>query len=237
MKQHIDSYIASKKHSWADSTLRSERHRLNGIAASLDGNPQTLWSVLAPQTPYGRVTTWVRVCAFWDFYLTAKGDASETSNPYREFQRSHARFFKNTYDRNPQPVEHLECRRRIAAIKDASSRTLAEFIFKNGLRYTESGTLSDGQVTGKGNKKRLIFSRTASGASYPYTYQTFLRHLDYVGLKPHDLRKAFASRLVEEGANPFELMELMGWNDLRPALSYVNSRKEKLRELVRKVNM
>jgi len=235
MKTYIDAYIKSKAMAWAPTTLSSEAARLSAIAPALDGNPQTLWNHLKGQKPYSRLTTWVRASAFWDFYLQTTGRAHE-GNPYKEFRRSHARLFKYAYTRKPAPVDYETARSRVEDIEDHRSRALARHLLKTGMRYTESSTLSAGEVIGKGGKRRAVFG-AKDAVDYPYSYQTFLNHLDWVGLKPHDLRKAFASRLVDKGANVFELQAIMGWSDLKPALSYVRAKETALQALVKKVNM
>jgi len=40
-------------------------------------------------------------------------------------------------------------------------------------------------------------------------------------LIPHGLRGVYASRLAEKKTSPYKLMEIMGWDDIKTAMSYV----------------
>ena len=104
------------------------------------------------------------------------------------------------------------------------------------MRFSEFQTIEDGVVVGKGGRRREIYVTDLPRPKGDVSYGTFYRHLKEVGLKPHDLRKACLTRLVEQGANEFELCEIAGWRNLNTASSYIKANKAKLKALMEKVN-
>lgn len=212
-------YLDSKKGAWAESTLRSEEHRLNGLLPHLNGDAPALWKALASLKPYSRVTAFTRACSFYSF-LIAKGHVAGP-NVYDAFREENARLFKNAYQPKALSISFEEAKRRIAEIKDEAIRNRALRLLSGGLRFTESATLQDGHVVGKGGKRRRVFCQETTGDVYTGSYQTFFRALKKVGLKPHDLRKLCATKLVEAGLKEADLMKVMGWNSIITAKSYL----------------
>lgn len=225
-------YLESKTLAWAPTTMKSERHRLNAIIDAVTGDPKVLWASLKDHAPYSRLTIWTRVSDMWD-WSREQGFQSGDKNPYRAFKKQNARLFKNAYRKQPAKITYQEAKSRIAQIQDPESRAKAEQLLQGGLRYTESLVVRDGKVSGKGGREREVFVR--DGGAYSKTYQTLRRHLAAVGLKPHDLRKCFASAVVERGANGFELMEMMGWADIATATSYISISQSRARSLAESV--
>lgn len=235
MKGLIDLYLDSKKNAWEATTLQSETARLHTIADRLDGNAPKLWAYMDEVRlgSYTRLTVWCRVTAFYD-WLIEKGIV-HGANPYSSWRASNARLFKNMYVRKTAKLSFAEAKERIAKIPDPASKDYALGLLSSGLRYCEPARITDGVVKGKGGKMRVVFGAKQQRAfKYNKSYYTFRRHLAEVGLKPHDLRKVFASSLVKNGANEFDLLEVMGWESLETAKSYVGARKkEELKKLVR----
>lgn len=228
MKAHIQKYIESKKLAWAPSTLRSEEARLSAVAAVLNGDPGQLWQHLEDKgiKPYARVSTWIRVVSFWDFL-------GHTTNPYKEFKEKNARLFKHTYVPKKPEMTYEEARKLVDSIQDQSIRRRALEILGSGARWFESASHSGGNVSGKGSKNRALYVPSVEGPAFRGSYQTFRRALESLGLKPHDLRKLFLTKLVELGANEFELMEAAGWSSMTPARSYINVNKDRLQAKIR----
>lgn len=234
LSQYIDQYLEDKKLAWAPSTLRSEEHRLRGIAAHLNGDAQELWNALVHYKPYSRVTIWTRVTDFYQFLL--QRDLCSGSNPYLAFRQKNQRLFKNCYEKRVPDIQFDAARKLVEGIHDAESRRLGLLLLHGGLRFSEGQKVSQDStsIKGKGGKIRQIYAKAET--EYKGSYQTFLRHLKAVGLKPHDLRKLCAQRLVELGANEFELCEIMGWSNLNTASSYVRAKKSRITELFSKLH-
>lgn len=230
MKQNIqliEQYLADRRLAWAPSTQRSERHRLMAVAEHLDGNPETLWAALADLKPYARATAWTRVTDFWDWAIT-EGKVAAAANRYQQFRKKNALQFKNAYTRQVPSINYEEAEARCQQLP-AASRDKALQLLRGGLRFAESATLRDGAVVGKGGKQRRVY---VDAVEFNQTYETFRQHLAVVGLKPHTLRKLFASKLVAEGANEFDLLQIMGWSSLTTASSYVKTEAPRLAALV-----
>jgi hypothetical protein len=232
MKSLIEQYIESQKNSWSATTQASERYRLLGVQSHLDGNPDTLWAAIQGLKPYSRATTWTRVAAFWT-YLIETGQR-QGPNPYQMWRKKNAKAFKNVYQQKVPEMTYAQAEALISQITDPLARQKAMDLLGAGLRYTESGTYKDGQVTGKGGKVRKVYLETAPTA-YDKSYHSFLRALAKVGLKPHDLRKICLNELVDAGANPFELCEAAGWSDPKTAVSYIKARQGRVADLFKKV--
>lgn len=234
IKKYMADYLQSKQLAWAPSTQKSEEARLSAVIDDLNGDAEALWKLLVSRdmAPYARLTTWIRVTNFWG-YLNAQGHVR--GNPYQVFKEMNARLFKHTYQPKKPEISYEEAEARIKEIEDESIRRRALEILGSGMRWTESGTHSHGGVSGKGSKNREVYVPEVGGPEYHGTYQTFRRALGKVGLKPHDLRKLFLTKLVELGANEFELMEAAGWESISPARSYINVNKAALKARVRKL--
>lgn len=229
--QQIAEYIQSQDLAWSKATIRSETARLRSIAPHLDGNPSTLWAALLARgtKPYSRLTAWTRVVRLVD-WLIATG-AYPAPNQYKEFRRANALQFKHVYVRR-QPAQTFEQAEAIIQTLRPDVRRRALEILYSGLRYQESATHNAGRVVGKGGKERAVYVPDVTGPELTSGYATFWRHLAAVGLKPHDLRKLALTRLVELGANEFDLCAIAGWSSLAPALSYVKVSPAKITGLM-----
>jgi integrase len=227
----IDAYLEDRKLAWAPSTLKSERYRLVAVAEAMDGKAETLWDALASYKPYARATTWTRITDFWAWGLAAGHFTG--ANQYEQFRKKNALQFKNVYQRRTPTISFEAAQQAVAQIANEQSRAKAMQLLQGGLRYTESLSLAGGSVVGKGGKRRDVYS--SETPNFKHTYDTFRRHLAAVGLKPHDLRKLFATGLVAAGANEFQLCEVMGWASIATASSYISNNKSELLKLVHMV--
>lgn len=230
MKLLIEWYIDAHKDIWSDSTLRSERYRLLSMSSHLTGSVVPLDSFLNSMGSYSRVTYFSRAIHFWD-WLIEHGHVAGV-NEYKKFRRDHRKQFKNVYKRKHPNFSYSEVLLRISNIPDRACQEKAKELLQSGMRFSESLTLKDGQIIGKGGKRRNVFTKP-SNVSVPY--HRLYKALRKVGLTPHALRKVFATELVAKGANEFELTEIMGWSNLNTAQSYVRCDKNKLESLIRKV--
>lgn len=235
-KELIQAYVDDAGQ-WSEAMRKSEVSRLRSVQPDVNGDPKRLWKRLEGRglAPYTRVTVWTRVCMFWD-YLMKAGVVPAGVNPYREFRAKNARFFRNQYVRKVPNVTLAEARRRIDQIHDADIKAKATELLAAGLRWSESFTLKDGEVTGKGGHRRAVFlSGAGVGQGYEGSYTRFWRALRKVGLKPHDLRKVFAGAAADAGATPEELCALLGWKSYDTARSYLAARPEKLKKLAERI--
>lgn len=232
MRDLINLYIADHSLSWAPSTLKSEKHRLYGVADLLTGDAIQFWTHLeATQKPYGRVTTWTRVVDFWTWMLD--NHHTQGDNPYAAFRRKNARLFKNTYQTKTPEITFEEAIRRIKCITKSGDRGLALQIIGSGERYSESIQSGSNAIRGKGNKLRTTYRPEAEKENKQSSYASFNRSLRSIGLKPHDLRKLFASRLVEKGVKEADLLRIMGWSSMATAKAYLQPKNDaEIRNLI-----
>ncbi len=236
-KELIKLYLESKQMSWAPSTQRSEALRLGAYADVIDGNARRLWKATTALKPYSRVTLWTRVTSFYQWCIDR--GLVKSGNSYRLFREEHERLFKNAYERKTPEISFEEAQARIETIEDEVVRSKALQLLTGGLRWSESNTIRDSHVTGKGGRRRRVYCAQDSGPSNQTAarYHTVLRALRELGLRPHDLRKLFATRLArQEGIQEADLMEVMGWKTIQTATSYLAPmRQDMLADAIRKM--
>jgi hypothetical protein len=228
----INKYIKSQKQSWTDTTLRSECYRLRTVAKLVSdvSNAKRVHDELSNcLKPYSLVTTWTRLVQYYD-WLIEQG-LVEGENPLKAFREKNKRLFKNSYVRKPASLSFEEARNRVNLLMGTPYFGLATFLLETGCRYTESLGFDGEYVVGKGGKKRRVYTGRKN-PSFKHSYAAFYNALKKVGLKPHDLRKIALSKLVEYGANVFELCEIAGWSSLNTAQSYIKANDKKLEGLV-----
>jgi integrase len=235
MDEWIDAYLDDKKLAWSRATLRSERHRLNGMAPALKGfDASKLWAYAQEHGAYTRATMFSRAASFYD-WLMEEGKIPAGPNPYKRFRRKNALQFKNVYQKKPAQISYAEAEARIAQIKDEGARQVAQTLLRGGLRFAEYSTFDGTQVVGKGNKPRRVYLDAAPAACAPAapSYFRVRRALAAVQLRPHTLRKVFATAVAEAGADAFTLMGLMGWSNLNTATSYIEASEQKKESFAR----
>lgn len=197
----------------------------------LDGDPERLWAHLhANQSPYSRITTWVRVTQFWEWGAWCW---PLQYNPYEIFREANPRLFdtKSAYIRRIPKQSFKDAWQKLEGARP-DVRKRAREILGAGLRWIESVRHENGEVVGKGGRIRKVYVPVVEGKPFEMSYSTFRRELKKLGLKPHDLRKIFAKESVRQGANQFDLCTLMGWSNLNTARSYVEGDEEKIERLV-----
>lgn len=234
MKSLIKKYIKAHNLAWSSSTLKSEASRLNTISEALNGNATALWSLLTTKKAYTRVTVWTRVVKFWDWCI--EEGYKDGKNPYKQFRRKNARLFRGVYLRRVPDISYSDAVARIKQLNDAQVKEKALQLIRTGCRWSESFTYKNGEVVGKGGKRRRIYSYDLRGGQYNKSYEWFRKQLAEVELKPHDLRKIFLNEAVRNNANVFELRALAGWSSIASAQSYIEASEDKLKNLVERIN-
>lgn len=223
---HLEAFMLSKKHAWKPSTVKTQRAKLNAVKHLIGEDPSLLWDKLClTLSPYSRTKTFGVVSDFYD-WLIETGVVS-VPNIYKKWRDDNKLQFKNVYERKHPNMTMEEATKLIMQIEDESTRKKALELIGSGMRYTESFTYKDGKVTGKGSKVRAVFKPELKGEEFTKSYSTFWRHLSFVGLKPHDLRKLAASQLHKSGFDIISLCHLMGWSDPSTAMSYIKPDSDK----------
>lgn len=213
----IDKYLSNHVTKWAASTLKSERSRLRALAPYLNGDPNHLWNSLQELSPYARKTAFVRAGAFWAW--VGNGDV------YKNWMKTNPRLFANCYVKERLDISYDQALIAIESIEDNAIKRRALEIIQGAVRYCESMQPIGHQVIGKGGKIRSDFRPHVEGPAYTGTYLGFWRALKKVGLKPHTLRKLALTRMAENGASLFDLMEVAGWSSPQTAASYIQPKK------------
>lgn len=230
MKHLIQMYLEDQKLAWSPSTLRSEAARLDKHHTLLALSPEQAWAALGHLKPYTRVTTWTRFVKFIDWAIAAGHLAGP--NLFSLFRIRNARLFKHTYTRKPAILGFEEAVTRISTLSNEAIKRRALQLLYSGLRYSELDKISQGSVVGKGGRIRNVFVPKIDGPEYTGTHHTFWRALTGIGLTPHMLRKIALTRLVELGADAFELCDLAGWASIQTALSYIKANNGRTKRLM-----
>lgn len=236
IEQAIKKYLEDMALSWSPTTLKSEGARLRALAPHINGDPRVLLRAVQGRGKYTQLTSWTRVITFWDWALDG-GWVEGGSNPYRVFKKKRANLFRHSYQRRLPVMNYEKAEELIKQMRNVHCRDRALLLLKTGMRWAEAGQspTADGHIVGKGGKSRKVYHGGLSAAPFPYSYQTFRRALmQDTGLKPHDLRKLALSRLVEVGANPFELAQVAGWSSVNTAQSYIKLSSDSLSALTKK---
>ena len=210
-KELISNYIDSKNNAWSPATQRSERYRLQALIGVDVRNPELLFETLSTShKPYTIKTIFIRLgeLATWQ----------GLPNIYKTFMERQRRTFKNVYSREIIDADYSDVTARINLIEDEDVKKASSILLTSGLRAHELQTVEGARVLGKGLKERPYFGlQDIPKVSYSRLY----RGLRQVGLKPHSLRKLFASRLAQAGLKPEDLCKIMGWSSFETAKWYL----------------
>ncbi len=228
MHSLIHQYITYHKNAWSVSSLRSEKARLQAVLPVLQQSedPQFVYDTVSKtKKPYAVKTLFVRLGHFYDWLID---QGYRKDNQFRQFTKQNANLFKQAYSRRTVDVTFEEAKEKIETIDDEEVRDACIALLTSGLRITELGKVTDGFVVGKRGKKRRVFTERRAVAAHRIRYA-----LKKLGLKPHDLRKLFATRLAESDISPQDLCQIMGWNSFQTAYYYLqSSNEERLKEIV-----
>jgi hypothetical protein len=234
MKEFYGQYVEAKSGVWSESSRRSESQRLNRLWDSIDGDAPKLWDALKDYGAYSRTTYWTRVSNYWDWLIEA--GHTQPPNPYAEFKKKNPRPFRGQYKKEPCNIPFETLMEKIQQERNEAVRNKMAQLLEGGLRWTESHTLADGEVIGKGGKRRRVYVPEVDGPlATPSQYSAVLRACKRLGIRgPHKLRSARLSDLADGGANLFELMKFAGWSSPTVAQSYIEARDEKVQALAEK---
>lgn len=226
MKQEIDSYIKSNAHRWAQTTLKTEASRLNNHACLLDKDPIEIYKSLSQDlAPYAVKTTMIRLAEFENFLGERR---------LKDWIRNNSNLFRNSYVKEKLGTSYEEAVVLIAKIQNEEIKKAALEMLHGGARVSEILTHKKGIVKGKGGKVRELFLKNPMQQYDLLTYPEVYEALKLVGLKPHQLRKLAATRMVKLGFNEAELMRVMGWSTIATASSYLQARRDD--EIKRRLN-
>ncbi len=222
----IDLYLESKALAWEQSSINSEKARLNANIGAFKMSAEAYYyKMLVTKKPYTIKTTFIRLSDFTQWMID-NDHSPAIKNQFRIFLKTNKKLFKGAYEKEVLDVSFQEARQRIEAIKDQGLKAKALQLLLSGSRWTESSTLdNNGIVQGKGRKRRRLFN--VDRVEFEGSYKTFLSKLKReTGLKPHSLRKLFATNLVDNGITEADLLKVMGWSSFATASSYLQSKKE-----------
>lgn len=219
MKKLIDQYIKSKKNAWSPATIRSERSRLKNLVRSGETATELLDRLKAGGNNMNSIkTAFIRMSRF-----QAEMFPSEP-NQYAEFLKQNRRLFVNSYQRVAVADGFSEIKDKLSAIKNETLRMHCLAILQSGLRIAEANKVKDGYVVGKGAKRRRVYN--TAGIDVTIHRDRVARALRKLGLKPHDLRKAFATECARKGMDAPTLCAVMGWSSIETAFYYLEPNKE-----------
>lgn len=241
MNKLIQQYLAYKSNVWSKTTLRSETYRLASVSSILNLAPMEVYTALSKDLGrYSVLTTWIRIVSFLEWCSNqVEGQPGKTqeitqsAKAFRAFRTENPRLFSGCYTRKAPKISYSEAKNRILKLRTPFKEKALQLL-ETGMRFGESGTLDNSVVIGKGNKRRQIFLGEIKDI-VEVDYNLFYRELRKIGLKPHDLRKLFASQLVDNGANEFQLTQIMGWENINTAQAYIRTDHKKLESLVNKI--
>lgn len=229
MKHLIEKYLEERAGAWSETTIRSETSRFKKLAQVMHLSPAEAYKelLLDGRKPYTIKTDFMRICDLEAWALEA-GHIKAT--PFRNYYKRAASRFKYAYQKEELGITYEEAKRRIQDLEEPV-RVMAMNMLETGVRISEAYKVKNGKVIGKGGKPRTVFGTIEK--TVPQS--TFARKLKAVGLKPHSLRKLWATRLVEKGVTPQDLCKAAGWSSINTALSYLQARDdERLESFVKK---
>jgi integrase len=144
------------------------------------------------------------------------------TNEFKKWMRLHTNLFKHAYKSEELGITYDEAKERISTIRDKKVRDDCLALLSSGLRIAEITQISGSEVYGKGRKTRPYFGNHVFQSS-SNQIRTALKR---IGLKPHSLRKLFATRLVEKGMKPQDLCKVMGWGSIQTAYRYLQPKSD-----------
>ncbi len=215
MKHLIEPYLKYHETAWAKSTMKTARSILKKCEDCLE-SPEGLFDKLRERQirAYTLKATFTRICHLEKW--------AQREPIFKAFTNRHRATFKHAYVKKEVGISYEEALAAITQL-DSPAREHAYSLLNTGLRISESYDVgADQMVRGKGGKVRKVYGRV----EYTIPKTTLWRKLRDVGLKPHDLRKLFATRLVERGASAADLCKVMGWSSIATAYQYLQSRDE-----------
>jgi integrase len=220
-KEMVNAYIESKKNAWSPVSLKNERSKLHKALLLIQQGPEALYvQGIQLYSPYSLKQLFIRAGEFYRFCNP------DSANPFKLYMKNNAQLFKNVYDKEELDVSYEEARVRIEGL-EGELKELALFLITTGLRAEEALKYDgSGFVIGKGKKKRKVFSTQPYPKGHQVTYSMLHKGLAKVNLKPHTLRKLYATKLADNGLQAVDLMKIMGWNSMETASLYLQAKND-----------
>lgn len=226
----MKQYIEAQTNRWSKTTLKSESARLLANVEAYEAKTaEAAWNLLKEKglAPYSIKITMIRLADCKAFH----GDAS-----WKLWIRQNANLFKNAYKKETIDVEFKALESAILGIVQDNYRRLAQEILHSGLRSSEALHRHVDHVNGKGGKVRPVFAKPLleQAERSALTYKGLWAACKSVGIKPHTLRKAFATKLARSGrVGEADMLRIMGWSSIQTASSYLQPHRDaKLAEIV-----
>ncbi len=218
----IEAYLDSKKNSWSESTMKSERARLAAIPLRLLSSPEQLLLHFKNMgyAPYTINTMFIRAAQLSAFI------GGEAAHLLSDYMRNNSRVFRGAYTARTVGASFDATLEAISTRMTGKFRDVALGLLYTGLRISELMSLDEtGHVIGKGRKFRKVINHEKAVKLLHSELPKFRSELRRAtGLYPHSLRKLAATRAVELGAREAELLKMFGWSSMQTASIYVQAR-------------
>lgn len=238
--QLYDSYLDFHKTAWTTACYKSEAARLKKIIhiikteTGLSGNEFHKSLTDRGYGSYTIKTMLIRAASYYEFGAT-KGAFPKGMNPFKnEMQRSRTAM-NRAYRPERLKVDFDTARERISLIKDEAVRGFCMALLTSGLRIEEAYTVNyeTSSVIGKGGIERTVFFDYKGNLPSQYSVRKALAAL---GLKPHSLRKLFATKLSRSGFSHADIKRILGWSSITTADKYFQAKQDdKLRQELKEV--
>lgn len=231
---YVRQYLRAYKNAWSPTTYKSEKYRMKSLEPYLHlvERPDKLYKAISPlMKPYSVLTAFTRLSSYLDF-LIEEGLVTGP-NKIKLFKKRNKNLFKNAYVTEKLTLTFEEAEAKINTLANPSLRDDCLLMLYTGVRIHETELVIVGnqgnKVLGKGGKIRPFLSKR----TFKHSALEIRQGLSHLGIKPHSLRKLFATRLVERGISPQDLCEIMGWSDIKTAYRYLQPKTEnKLQAIV-----
>jgi integrase len=230
------AYLEDREGYWSFATYKSERARMNTSVIPLikqfGVDAEALHGHLVAQNKLNAYSTkqvLIRASSFIDWALEHKLYLG-ASNPFKTLLSRESKYFGKAYISKKVKLTFDALKDALTALPATKERDFALEMLKTGVRIHEAFLLvhqaDKTQVIGKGGKARKVF-----GWSYPHakppTRAAVARILKEIGVTPHQLRKAFITRLAQKTElTHAEICAIAGWSSFTTAQRYMQVREE-----------
>lgn len=217
MISHIGTYLKFYKGVWTKRTWYAESSRLKVLSEDLALGAAACQSKWASHyAPYTLKQHMLRIAHYVDWLI--ESGHYQGPNEWRQCVRRSAALFKRAYQPKRVEISFSEAKQRLQKLAEPE-RLVAERMLFSGLRFSEAFAVQGDEVKGKGQRTRRVFGVVTGPVRT--TPSRVRRALAKVNLKPHDLRKLFATQCAERGASAQDLCRLAGWKNIQTAYWYL----------------
>lgn len=231
-KSWTTAYLKHFEDRWDAKTLNYRKSMLKKLSDNLGrSSVSSLFFYIDNNlAPYSRVTYLSMAIDYYNWLLETGRKQGE--NEIAKMKKRKASKYKNAYERKITGIRYEEAEHRVNQIEDKEVRDVCLILLSSGLRLSEVFQVSGGIVHGKFNVKRAFVGEEFKAPEvHPNTIRN---HLRKVGLKPHDLRKAFATKIIDAGLELTDTASVMGWKSYKTAALYYQPKQDKkLKDLVK----